>query len=339
MYNQENFVSVIVLNWNGMRFLEKCIGSLLNQTYTRYEIVLVDNGSTDGSVDFVKSVFGQSTQLKVLAFNENFGFSKGNNIAMKMSKSKYLIVLNNDTEVKEKFIEKLVEAAEDNPDIGSVGCKIVFRNKENWFSQKFTNHGFIVPYFLQTKMRNRLEEISNLTSVNLANSGCTVLFPKHVIDAVGGFDEDFWSNWEDWDIGYRINLAGFKSVCIPDPLVYHVGGGSEGSSPERFLRIYRNELFTYFKNYEAHSLLIRLPFILILFQPIYHLFWFVQRLMKRSPELYKGRELDYFVSQPKALLCFLKELKVIMKKRYCIQKLRKVSDKEIFTHTRQKSIL
>ena len=339
MHREEKSVSVIVLNWNGTRFLEKCIGSLLNQTYTKYEVVFVDNGSTDCSVDFVKKIFGQSTNLRVLAFDKNYGFSKGNNLAMNASKSQYLIVLNNDTEVDEKFIEKLVETAEAFPDIGSVGCKILFKNKENWFSQKFTNHGFIVPYFLQAAMTCNLEKVSNSTSINLANSGCAVLFPKHVIETVGGFDEDFWSNWEDWDIGYRINLAGFKSVCIPDPLVYHIGGGSEGSSPERFVRIYRNELFTYFKNYETKSLLFRFPFILILFQPIYHLVWLVQRLITRSPELCKGREFDYFLSQPKAALRFLSQLKNIVSKRYSIQKLRKVSDKEIFVSTQNKNIL
>jgi GT2 family glycosyltransferase len=335
MHSANKFVTVIVLNWNGKRFLEQCISSLLNQSYSSYEVLLVDNASVDGSIEYVKDLFGNPTKLRILALRENFGFSKGNNIGMKQSTSQYLIVLNNDTKVAKNFIEQLVKAAEANPNIGSVGCKIIFGSKQNWFSQKFTNNGFIVPYFLQSTLQNSLEKISNSNSVNLSNSGCAVLFRKDVIDAVGGFDEDFWSNWEDWDIGYRVNLAGFECVCIPDPLVFHVGGGSEGSSPERFVRIYRNELFTYVKNYSTQNLLVRFPFILFVFQPLYHLVWFFQRLMTHSPELYKGRECDYFISQPKALFRFLKQLKIILKKRYYIQKLRKVSDKEIFANTQQ----
>jgi GT2 family glycosyltransferase len=221
MHSANKFVTVIVLNWNGKRFLEQCISSLLNQSYSSYEVLLVDNASVDGSIEYVKDLFGNPTKLRILALRENFGFSKGNNIGMKQSTSQYLIVLNNDTKVAKNFIEQLVKAAEANPNIGSVGCKIIFGSKQNWFSQKFTNNGFIVPYFLQSTLQNSLEKISNSNSVNLSNSGCAVLFRKDVIDAVGGFDEDFWSNWEDWDIGYRVNLAGFECVCIPDPLVFH----------------------------------------------------------------------------------------------------------------------
>ncbi len=339
MLENTPLVSVIVLNWNGKRFLEKCIGSLLKQRYSRYEIMLVDNGSTDGSIEFTESIFGRPSKLKVVSLDKNYGFSKGNNLGIKISQSEFIIILNNDTEVEDNFIGKMVQTAEISPYIGSVGCKILFSNKKMWFSQKFTNNGLIVPYFLQTIMNKKLEEISNSFNTNLSNSGCAVLYRKNIIDKIGGFDEDFWSNWEDWDLGYRINIAGFKSVCIPDPLVYHVGGGSEGSSPERFVRIYRNELFTYFKNYDTKSLIIRFPFLLFAFQPIYHLVWFMQRLITRSPELCSGRELDYFISRERALFSFLCKLKVFVKKRYLVQQLRKTSDDEIFNNTQLKYVI
>ena len=332
-------VSVIVLNWNGKRFLKKCIGSLLKQNYSRYEIRLVDNGSTDGSLEFLQSIFGKPSKLKIVALNKNHGFSKGNNLGIKTSHSEFIIILNNDTEVDENFVGRMVQTAEINPDIGSVGCKILFNNKKMWFSQKFTNNGLIVPYFLQTIMNKKLEEISNSFNTNLSNSGCAVLYRKNIIDKIGGFDEDYWSNWEDWDLGYRINIAGFKSVCIPDPLVYHVGGGSEGSPPERLVRIYRNEISTYFKNYDNKNLIIRFPFLLFAFQPIYHLVWFTQRLLTHSPELNRGREFDYFISRERALFGFLRKLKVFVKKRYQVQQLRKTSDDEIFNNTKLKYVI
>jgi GT2 family glycosyltransferase len=340
MPKESKFVTVIVLNWNGKRFLQKCIGSLLDQEYLTYEVLLVDNASTDNSIEFVQGLFGNPPKLRILSLQENYGFSKGNNIGIKScTKSDYVIILNNDTEVEKNFVKKMVQTAEISPEIGSVGPKILFNNKKMWFSQKFTNNGFIVPYFLQTIMNKKLEEISNSFNTNLSNSGCAVLYRKSIIDKIGGFDEDFWSNWEDWDLGYRINIAGFKSVCIPDPLVYHVGGGSEGSSPERFVRIYRNELFMYFKNYDTKSLLFRFPFLLFVFQPIYHLVWFLQRLLARSPELYRGREFDYFISRERALFSFLCNLKIFIKKRYLVQKIRKTSDDEIFDNTECKYII
>jgi len=207
-------VSVIVLNWNGKRFLKKCIGSLLKQNYSRYEIMLVDNGSTDGSLEFVESIFDKPPKLKIVALNKNYGFSKGNNLGIKTSHSEFIIILNNDTEVEENFVGKMVQTAELSADIGSVGCKILFNNKKMWFSQKFTNSGLIVPYFLQTIMNNKLEEISNSFNTNLSNSGCAVLYRKSIIDKIGGFDEEYWSNWEDWDLGYRINIAGLNQFVF-----------------------------------------------------------------------------------------------------------------------------
>ena len=160
MPKQSKFASVIVLNWNGKRFLEKCIGSLLSQNYQDYEVVLVDNGSTDGSIEFAEKLFGISSRLRVVSFNKNYGFSKGNNLAIKMcTKSDYVIILNNDTEVEKNFIKELVNAAENDESIGSVGCKILTPGKKIWFSQKFTNHGLIVPYFLQTLIEKRIENI------------------------------------------------------------------------------------------------------------------------------------------------------------------------------------
>jgi GT2 family glycosyltransferase len=335
------FVSVIVLNWNGKHFLQKCIGSLLNQDYVTYEVLFVDNASTDDSLEYVKSFFGNQPKLRILALPENYGFSKGNNIAIKScTKSDYVIILNNDTEVKKNFIKELVIAADNNEQIGSVGCKILTTDQKVWFSQKFTNGGFIVPFLLQTLVANRVEEISDKHSVNLSNSGCAVLFRKSLLDIIGGYDEDFWSNWEDWDLGYRVNLAGYKSVYIPKPLVVHVGGGSEGYSPERCVKIYRNMLFTYFKNYDDVNLVFRFSVMLLVFLPAFHFGWIVNRMLSHEKtDFYKGRELGYFVSMEKAVYEFLINLKVFVKKRYILKALRKISDKKIFSNTSLKSIL
>lgn len=339
MSTKETLVSVIVLNWNGNRFLSDCLGSLSSQDYPNYEVLLVDNGSTDGSVEFVKKEFGKNANLKIIALKENHGFSKGNNIGIRRAQGDYVIILNNDTIVRENFITELIEIAENECQIGSVGCKILSQKGDVWFSQKFTNCGFIVPFFLQTLVEKRIKGISNRFNTNLSNSGCAVLYRKSVLDKIGCFDEDFWSNWEDWDLGYRINIAGFKSVCIPEPLVYHVGGGSEGFSPERYVRIYRNTLFTYFKNYETRNLLTRFPFFVFVMLPLNHIGWFLHRLLTHPSGFYRGRELQYFFSIEKAVFEFLLKLKIYMKKRYFVQKLRKASDATIFSRTRLANIL
>jgi len=340
MPKENKLVTVLVLNWNGKRFLQKCIGSLLNQDYLMYEVLLIDNASTDGSVEYVRNLFGVQNKLRILSLNKNYGFSKGNNIGLQScSKSAYVVILNNDTEVKENFISELVNVADSDEQVGSVGCKILSPDQTVWFSQKFTNGGFIVPFLLQTLVGKRIDEISNKFTVNLSNSGCAVLLRKSVIDKIGCYDEDFRSNWEDWDLGYRINLAGFKSVQIPKQLVFHVGGGSEGFSPERCVKIYRNMLFTYFKNYDDFNLIVRFPFLLFILLPTFHFGWFIHRLLWNQPDFYKGKELHYFVSMEKAVYEFLVMLKIFVIKRRFLKGLRKTSDKTIFSNTSMKSLL
>jgi GT2 family glycosyltransferase len=335
----EQQVSVIVLNWNGKRFLEKCLDSLLTQDYPNYEILLVDNGSSDGSLEFAQTKFRDNPKVQIIALGDNYGFSKGNNIGIKYARGKYVIVLNNDTEVMPNFVTELVKVAEVDETIGSVSCKILHYDGSLWFGQYFTHAGFIVPFFTQSLLKETLIELYDHFSLNLANSGCATLYRKELISKIEGFDEDFWSDWEDYDLGFRINIAGFKSVYTPMPLVLHMGGGSAGSPPERYVRIYRNMLFTYFKNYDRKNLLIRFPLLLFIFLPTLHIGWIVHRLITHSPEFYRGREFQYFFSVEKAIIEFLFKLRIFVEKRYFVQGLRKTSDREIFSNTQLKNVL
>ena len=338
MDNKRPIASVIVLNWNGKRFLGKCIASLLEQDFTDYEVLLVDNGSVDNSVELVHEEFGNNPRLRIVKLGYNYGFSKGNNLGIKYANGKYVIILNNDTEVKPNFVSKLVAVAESSGDIASVSCKIMHYDGSVWFGQYFTNGGFIVPFFTQGFSTQYLNCIYNQSSQNLANSGCAVLYRKSVIDKIEGFDEDFWTDWEDYDLGFRTNLAGFKSVYIPEFLVVHLGGGSAGSSPERYVRIYRNMLFTYFKNYDTKDLLTRFPLFLFALLPTLHVGWILHRLITRPPDFHRNQSLQYLLSLDKSIIGFLLNLKIFARKRYFTQRLRKVSDSAIFSNTRLKGI-
>jgi GT2 family glycosyltransferase len=331
-------VSVIVLNWNGKRFLDACLGSLLRQNCLSYEILLVDNGSSDGSVEYVRDRFGKDPRLRIITLGKNFGFSKGNNIGTRHANGKYVIILNNDTIVNENFVTALVTVAESDAKIASVGCKILTMDGDIWFSQKFTNCGFIVPIFLQSLVSARIDDISDRRSTNLANSGCACLFNKEVLCNIGGYDEDFLADWEDWDLGYRINLAGYKSVYTSLPLVFHLGGGSFGYPPERYSRVYRNTLSTYFKNYESVNLVTRFFFLAFFLLPISHIGSVVRQYLISSRKLRRHEMLGHFLSLSKGYWMFLSGLKVYSKKRYFIQKLRRTSDKDIFEETSASSL-
>jgi GT2 family glycosyltransferase len=312
MQRREPLVVVIILNYNGAPFVEKCLGSILRNSYPNFDVLFIDNNSKDGSADLAEKLFGSDQRLTIIRNEENFGFSVGNNIGFEKAKGKYVIVLSNDTEIQENFIETLVRVAESDDTIASVGCKIVQADGSIRYGPKYMAYGFIVHAF-QKQTYDRF-------TVNLANCGCAALYRKSVINKIGGFDALFWTDWEDHDLGYRINLAGFKSVYTPKTTVLHLGGGlTLGLSKERKVRIFRNRLLTYLKNYETKNVLLRFPMIFTL--AVAREALLILRNKKTSPIL-------------KGILEFLKAIKPILKERKRVQKLRKVSDKQIFGNTR-----
>ena len=248
-------VAIIVLNYNGKPYVKRCLDSLFRNNYPNFEVLFVDNNSPDESAELAQHLYNSEPRFILIRNHKNLGFSIGNNIGFKQTKAKYVIVLNNDTEVGRAFIDTLVAIAESDEKIGSVGCKIVQLDGRVLYGPRFMNYGFIV--------RARDTQTYSKFTQNLANCGCATLFRKSVIDKIGGFDPYLWTDWEDHDLGYRINLSGSKCVYTPLTTVVHLGGGNYlGLSDEREKRIIRNKLFTYAKNYQAKTLLPRFPLVL-----------------------------------------------------------------------------
>jgi GT2 family glycosyltransferase len=314
----------------------------MNQSYPNYEVILVDNGSTDGSVDYVQENF---PTVKVIRNSENLGFCQGNNIGFRFAKGKYVIVLNNDTITAGNFIQELVKVAESDEKIGSVGCKIVQLDGSIKYGPAFTFKGFVQPM--------ASPESVEMFSPNLANCGCAVLYRKSLIDKIGGFDPYFWSDWEDHDLGYRINLAGYKSVHTPRTYVIHLGGVSYTKGkpnkiipPDRLSRVIRNMLFVHFKNYETCNLILRFPlFMLILMLKGIALPYFNEICLiikKIFPNIHIYHDFGsserrvWYLAFFKGFWKFLRDLKPIARERHVVQKMRIVSDRQIFFITQEK---
>jgi GT2 family glycosyltransferase len=159
-------------------------------------------------------------------------------------------------------------------------------------------------------------EAYDKATVNLANCGCATLFRKSMIDKIGGFDPNLWTDWEDHDLGYRVNIAGFKCVYTPLTKVLHLGGGIYlGLNDEREIRIIRNQLLTYVKNYEHRSLIPRLPLALAII--------FMRKLIH-------GKQSQFFLG----LANFFRMFSIVIQERKKVQKLRVVSDERIFSSCR-----
>jgi len=336
-------VSIIVLNWNGLRLLGGCLRSLATQTCADCEMILVDNASVDRSVEYVRTNF---PSVKIIENKGNLGFAEGNNIGIAASVGDYIIILNNDTQVPSNFIQALVECASANPQAGSIGCRIVQEDGTLGYGPLSTNNGFLVPMFVGSNfLPNRVASTFNVEGYCMANCATAVLYKRQALEVTGGFDADFWSDWEDHDLGFRLWLAGYKNFYTTRTHVVHVGAGSFGRelSKDRYARVIRNMLTTYLKNYNIWNLTTRFFLLFWVMLPLRHIVSIVvyelARLRTTSHDSTALLSRKAYLALPEAYVAFLRDLPKAMRKRTKVQALRKVSDSVIFAATRRRWII
>jgi GT2 family glycosyltransferase len=256
-------VSVIVLNYNGLRYMEDCFSSLSRLDYPadRVELVLADNASSDGSVEYVRERF---PQVRVLQFDQNYGFSVGNNRAAEQSKSEFVAFLNSDMRVEPHWLTGLVEALGAEPDVVCTASKIL-----NWDGQLMDFGGTLLSFLGQGRADGyRDPDLTAYDDVHyiLAACGGAMLIEREVFLEVGGFDEDYVAYFEDIDLGWRLWILGYKVVFAPRSVCYHVHFGSSSSlAPFKVQYLYeQNALYTIIKNYEQQYLDRVLPLALLM---------------------------------------------------------------------------
>ena len=319
-------ISIIIVNWNGMRFLEKCLSSVDSQTYRLFEVIFVDNGSEDGSLEFVRSNFPETI---IIENKENLGFAKANNQGIKVANGKYIATLNNDTEVDRDWLNNLVEAAESSDEkVGMWAPKILSMQKRTRIDSV---GGLLIYRDGIARGRGRSEEDKgqyDRVEGILFPSACSALYRKDMLDGIGYFDEDFFAYCEDSDLGFRARLAGWNAVSVPGAIVYHHYSGSTGkySETKAFL-VERNHIWLAIKNF---------PVTMLALTPFYtSLRWLVQAnnvirgkgaTSKYVKEVSSSKVAFALIS---ALMSAVKGLPAILRKRSTVQKKRVVSGREI----------
>lgn len=253
-------VSVIIPNYNGIKYIEDCLNALSNQTFKEFDVWVIDNASTDESDLLVKEKFADVNLLKL---EQNFGFSRAVNEGLIRTRdSKYVILLNADTKAEPDFVKKLYEAIEKDDRIFSVSSKMLQMNAP----EKYDGAGDLYcclgwAYALgKDKKIGRYEKECNVFS---ACAGAAI-YRRELFEEIGYFDELHFAYLEDVDIGYRARIMGYKNRYTPDAVVYHAGSGSTGSRYNSFkVRIAaRNSWYIVFKNMPTLQIIINLPFIL-----------------------------------------------------------------------------
>jgi GT2 family glycosyltransferase len=252
-------VSAIVLNCNGKHFLGECLGSLRAQTITDFEIVLVDNGSTDGSVEYVRHEF---PEVRVVALNDNAGFARGNNIGIRASTSEYVALINNDTKAHPRWLESLTTTLDAYPDVGFCASKILLYDQPDVIDSA----GDLFYTCGVGEKRGRSEgddeRFADLIPV-FGACAAAALYRRSMLEDIGLFDEDFFAYAEDVDLSFRAQLAGHRCLFVPDAVVYHHLQGTSRALPAHSLCLSRrNAFYALIKNMPAGLLWRRLPYIL-----------------------------------------------------------------------------
>lgn len=257
----EPSVAVVVLNWNGKEYLTDCLTSLRQQTYSGpRRLVVVDNGSEDGSASFVQETF---PDVRLIRSSVNLGFSAGNNLAARQLDTDLIAFINNDTRADPRWLEELVTAVTQAPDIASAGGRIL-----SWDGARvdFAGGGATLTGFgLQFGFGQPATGSERERDVLFACGGSMIVKRRPYLE-VGGLDDDYFLFYEDVDLGWRLWLAGHRVRYTPRSIVYHHHhGGTRRWEDQKLAVLYeRNALYTVYKNYDDEHLARVLPAALLL---------------------------------------------------------------------------
>ncbi len=233
---KEGLVSIIILNWNGKHFLKDCIDSILkNTSYKKFEIVVSDNGSTDGSIELLKKMKKNGKVQKLVLSGKNLGFGGGNNAGIKVSEGEFILLLNNDTKVTKNWLKPLVELADKRQDVGILGP---------WFPNAAHKNTIFGPGFVDNKGISRDSFKKEEGEAEMVSGGAFFV-KRRVIDAIGVLDKGFFPIYfEDSDYCARARKAGFKIMFTPKSKIIHYESAATNAQPSKwkFLALNRNRI-------------------------------------------------------------------------------------------------
>jgi GT2 family glycosyltransferase len=251
--------AIVILNWNGLDFLKMFLGTVLKfSADDETSVFVADNGSTDGSPEWVAENFGE---VNLIRLNKNNGFAGGYNAALNQIEARYFVLLNSDIEVTYNWLQPLVSFMDNNPDVASCQPKILSYNQKDHFEHAGAAGCFIDKFgypFCRGRVINRVEkdtgQYDNQINVFWSSGACMILKSEAWIRC-GGFDDDFFAHMEEIDLCWRFHKAGYRVCFLPESVIYHIGGGTLSySSPFKTYLNFRNSLFLLYKNLPDNKL-------------------------------------------------------------------------------------
>lgn len=246
-------VTIIIPNYNGKHFMEPCLESLERQTMKEFKILVVDNCSTDGSVEYMKETH---PDIELISQDKNYGFSHAVNIGIRHSHTPYVILLNNDTAVDKHYVEEMVKVIERNKKIFSVSSKMI----QMYHPELIDSAGDLYTIVGWGICRGVGRTVDKYTKEERIFSACAgaAIYRRAVFEKIGYFDEMHFAYLEDIDVGYRARIHGYENIYCPTACVYHVGSGTSGSKYNSFkVKLSsRNSIYLNYKNMPSFQLLV-----------------------------------------------------------------------------------
>ena len=237
-------VSIIIVNWNGKNFLAGCLDGLRQQTYREFSIILVDNGSDDGSLELVQKNY---PEVKTIALSENMGFAIANNIAIKSVQTEYVALLNNDAVPHPEWLEYLMKALQENPEAGFAASKMLFYHNPKIIDRA----GDVYTTAATALLRGRGKPSETYNNQEWIFGACAgaAMYRTQMLEDIGLFDENFFLLYEDVDLSFRAQLLGYKCLYVPEAIVHHMVSSSIGDdSPISVYYSHRNLEWVYIHN-------------------------------------------------------------------------------------------
>lgn len=253
-------VSVIIPNFNGLAYLEGVLSSLERQSMKNFEVILVDNGSTDGSCAFVAS---QYSWVHIIELSENFGFSRAVNEGIRAARAPYVLLLNNDTEVEPDFLKEMVEGIQRHKKAFSCQAKMIqFHDRDKM--DDGGNYYCALGWAFAEGKGKAAEHYDKEKKIFSSCAGAAI-YRKKIFEKIGYFDDEHFAYLEDLDVGYRARIYGYENWYIPGAVVYHVGSGTSGSRYNQFKIRYssRNNIYMIYKNMPLLQIILNLPLLLV----------------------------------------------------------------------------
>src|SRR5213593_1313730 len=294
-------MSVVVVNWNGKPLLADRLSPPRSQTFPDFEVVVVDNGSMDGSGEWIRENF---PDFKLVQLDENRGFAGGNNAGISESRGEWIALLNNDAAAQPDWLERLYAAVEGQEGVGLAASQVILTSG----ALDSAGDGMTIAGVPYKRGHGRLPTGIFLKRTEVFGaSGCGVLLRRSMLDKIGLLDEDFFCIYEDGDLNFRARLAGFHCIYVPDAVILHRLHGTLGRLSKTYVYYgQRNMEYLYFKNMPGRLFWRYLPVHLL------------SNILGFGYFILRGRPFQFI----RAKLAFILDLPVVLRKRRAVQMLR-----------------